>query len=180
MWRSGNDGCGAEMSSASPGRSGARWLSRLATLSEPPRRIAAAFAIGVFLSFSPILGLQMAVGFGLSLALRLNRVALFAGLCTNLPWLMVPWYAFTTAAGAVALNVPVADDVAGRVGEVFQLPVYGTLFWRRAADLLSPFLWPFVIGSSLGALALGALAYLVTVRVIGRVHAGRLAHQETG
>lgn len=142
------------------------WLSRLAGLSEPPHRTAAAFALGVFLSFSPLLGLQIAAAVGLAVGLRLNRIAVLIGLCTNMPWLMVPYYLLTTAMGAAMLGVPFAGDAGGRIRELLAIPVYRAAFWDRAVDVLTPFLWAFVLGSTLGAVVLGAVAYVVTVRVI--------------
>jgi uncharacterized protein (DUF2062 family) len=147
------------------------WLSRLAPFSDSPRRTAAAFALGVFLSFSPFFGLQIFAGMGLSLVLRLNRVAIFAGLCTNLPWVMVPWYALTTALGAALLRVPLGADVGSRLRTLLDLPVYRAPFWDSAAELLRPFLWSFVVGSTLGALVVGAVAYVTVARVMARVHA---------
>lgn len=152
---------------------GRAWLTRLAGLSESPRRVAAAFALGVFLSFSPFFGLQIAVGFGVALALRLNRVAVLAGLCANLPWVMVPWYALTTATGAAVLGVPLALDVSARIGELLNLPVYRAAFWERAVDIVQPFLWPFVLGSTLGAFVAGGVAYVVMARLLVRVQSSR-------
>jgi uncharacterized protein len=157
------------MDDSSGRRSPTARLSRLAGLSDPPHRTAAAFSIGVFLSFSPFFGLQIATGLGLALALRLNRLAVFAGLCANLPWLMVPWYALTTTLGAALLGVPIAEDAAIRISGVLELPVYSALFWERALGLVRPFVWPFVLGSTLGALVVACIAYLVTSRLIMRL-----------
>jgi uncharacterized protein len=147
----------------------AAWLSRLAGLADSPRRTAAAFAVGVFFSFSPFFGLQIVSGFGIAMALRLNRVAMFAGLCANLPWLMVPWYAVTTTVGAAMLGVPLADDITGRIGGLLELPVSRAAFWERAGALIQPFVWPFVLGSTIGALVVASVAYLVMTRLIARV-----------
>jgi uncharacterized protein len=145
------------------------WLARLAGLSDSPHRTAAAFAVGVFLSFSPFLGLQIASGVAAALMLRLNRVAVLAGLCANLPWVMVPWYAVTTMLGATILGVPVSDDLMGRLSGLLELPVYRATFWERAGTLFRPFVWPFILGSTLGALVLAVLAYAVVSRLIMRV-----------
>ncbi len=152
-----------------------RWLGRLAALSDSPRRTAAAFALGVFLSFSPFLGLQVFAGMGLSFVLRLNRMAIFIGLCTNLPWVMVPWYALTTAVGATLLRVPLATDVGGRLRALLEMPIYRAPFWDSAVEILRPFLWSFVLGSTLGALVVGALAYVTVSRVMARVNASGAA-----
>ena len=68
----------------------ARWIEALLHIHDTPERTAAAFALGVFFSFSPFLGLQVAASFSLAFLFRLNRVAVFAGLNANLPWFVVP------------------------------------------------------------------------------------------
>jgi uncharacterized protein (DUF2062 family) len=149
------------------------WIGRLAGISDTPRRTAAAFALGVFLSFSPLFGLQIAIGLGAVLLLRLNRLAVVLGLCSNLPWLMVPWYALATAVGAAILGVPIASDISTRLQRVFDLSMYTREFWTRLLDLLWPFLGAFILGSTVGAAVLGAVAYIATLRLVTRVKAAR-------
>jgi uncharacterized protein len=129
-----------------------------------PHRTAAAFALGVFLSFSPFLGLQMAIGFSVAFACRLSRVVMFAGLCANLPWLIIPWYTAATAAGAFMLRTPVQGDLGGSFSKLFDLPLTGPAFWTQAAEIAAPFLWSFLVGSTVGALVLGTIAYVAVAR----------------
>jgi uncharacterized protein (DUF2062 family) len=161
------------MTSADPQTRIPGWLGRLAGLSDSPDRTAAAFAFGVFLSFSPLFGLQIAVGLGVAVMMRLNRVAVFVGLCSNLPWVMVPWYAVTTAAGAALLGVPISPDISARLGEVFDLSVYTRAFWRELLELIWPYFGSFVLGSMIGAALLGGVAFMVTRRLLKRAHAAR-------
>lgn len=140
-----------------------------------PRRTAAAFALGVFLSFSPFLGFQVLLGFAAAFAFRLSRAVMFAGLCTNLPWIMLPWYALATAAGAVVVEAPASTDIRAALSRLFELPLTGPAFWTQALDILAPFLWSFVFGSIAGALLLGVAAYFVVERYLSRVHASRVA-----
>ena len=158
-------------------REGPRWLARLAESKDTPRRTAAAFALGVFLSFSPFLGLQTIMALVLAFALRLSRVAVLLGVCTNLPWIMVPWYTLTTAAGAYALGVPIAADFQQRLGALLDLPIYRWAFWERALDLLWPFLGSFLVGSTAGALGVGALAYAAFRPVVEAACRRRLARE---
>jgi uncharacterized protein (DUF2062 family) len=136
-----------------------------------PRQTAAAFAIGVFFSFSPFLGFQVLFGFALAFTFRLSRTVMFAGLCTNLPWLMLPWYAVTTAAGAMIVEGPVMADVRPALARLFELPLTGPAFWTQALDILAPFLWSFVFGSVAGALLLGVVTFVVVERYLTRIHA---------
>ena len=141
-------------------------VERLAALGDSPQRTAAAFAVGVFLSFSPFLGLQIALGMTAAVAFRLHKAAVFIGLCTNLPWIMIPWYALTTAAAATVLGLSLAADIGERLGTILALPIYRAVFWERAIELLGPYVWSFVIGPTAGALVLGGGAYLLSLRIL--------------
>lgn len=150
-----------------------RWsrvIERIAQ-ADTPHRTAVAFAFGVFLSFSPFIGIQILIGVGLAFLFRLSRVALVAGLCANLPWIMVPWYTVTTAIAAAALGTPIGLDVRHSVARLLDLSIWGSAFWSQAAEIAAPFLWSFLIGSTLGALVIGTVAYLTVVRVISRMQA---------
>jgi uncharacterized protein (DUF2062 family) len=150
----------------------AGWRVRLLNIlmtADTPRRTAAAFAFGVFLSFSPFIGFQIAIGLGTAFVLGWSRVAVFAGLCTNLPWIMVPWYTFTTLAGAALLGVHVREDIGGAIRGLLDLAVYRIEFWTRALEILAPFFWSFLIGSTAGAIVVGAATYVVVARTLATV-----------
>lgn len=145
-------------------------LERIAQ-ADTPHRTAAAFACGVFLSFSPLLGLQIVLAVGIAVLLRLSRVALLAGLCMNLPWIMVPWYTLTTAAAATAMGMPIGPDVRTALTRLLDLSVFSSTFWTHALEIVTPFFWSFLIGSTIGALAVGVIAYLTVVRLVARMQA---------
>ena len=134
----------------------------------PPRRTAAAFALGVFLSFSPLFGLQIVLGLSAALVFRLSRAVVFAGLCTNLPWFMLPWYTLSTAAGAFVLQAPITD-VASALPRLFELPLTGPAFWTQALEIATPFIWSLLFGSTAGALLISAIAYVLTARYLATV-----------
>lgn len=155
-------------------RSFFRALENLAVLDDPPHRTALALAIGVGLSFSPLLGLQVLIAIGVTLALKLSRIAVFVGLCANVPWIMLPWYALTTAAAAAVVGTSTVD-LNARLDLLLSVPFYRAPFWGHAADLLEAFLLPFLIGPTIGALALAGLTYWVALGVLTRRAAERLA-----
>ena len=76
-----------------------RWLDALLHIADTPRRTAAAYALGVFFGFSPLLGLHTVLALACAFVLSLNRVAVLLGVYSNLPWIIGPWYAGTTALG---------------------------------------------------------------------------------
>jgi len=137
--------------------------------------MAAALALGVFLSFSPLLGLQIVIGLVAAVALRLSRGAVLIGLCANLPWIMLPWYALTTAGAATLLGTSAEVDIAARLGDLLSVPIYRPAFWGHTSDLVARFFWPFVIGPTLGALCLSLAAYTLSVRMLMRRSLDRIA-----
>ena len=143
-----------------------RCVHRLAALGETPHKTALAFAVGVFLSFSPFLGLQILMGLAAAVTLKLSRAALLIGLCANLPWIMIPWYAGTTAAGAAILRFPLTADFSAKMARLLENPVYRRSFWDQASDVFGPLLWSFLLGSTVGAATLAVVAYFVMVRVL--------------
>ena len=144
-------------------------LEKLAGSDESPRRTAAAFAFGTFLSFSPFIGFQIATGMAVAFLLHLNRPAVLIGLCTNLPWIMIPWYTLTTYIGSVIVGQPIGADFTPRLSALLELPFYRMVFWERAYDLVAPFLWSFIVGSTLAAIVVGLAAYFVTVPLVTRM-----------
>src|SRR5437868_9085765 len=81
-----------------------RWLGALLHIADTPERTAAAFALGVFFGFSPFLGLHTLLGITFAFLLNLNRVAVLLGVYSNLPWVIGPYYAFTTGVVASLTN----------------------------------------------------------------------------
>jgi uncharacterized protein (DUF2062 family) len=146
----------------------ARAIATVEANAGSPHRAAAALALGVFLSFSPFLGFQILLGMTAAFLLRLSRIAVLIGLCANLPWIMVPWYALTTAAAAALLGVGGDADIGARITELFSGSVYHPAFWGRMGHLLAAFFWPFVIGPTAGALVVAAVAYVATARLLVR------------
>ena len=139
-------------------------LERLLHTHDTPRRTAAAFAVGVFWGFSPVLGLHTALGLLCAFALNLNRVAVLLGVYSNVPWILPGYYALATAVGAALLGAEVPPEAARRAWselEHFSLSAIGS-----AWDALSPLLWSYLLGSTLGALVLSAVGYWVALAFV--------------
>jgi len=144
------------------------WLDRLLHLHDTPRRTAAAFALGVFFSFTPFIGLQILISFGIAFLLGLNRLAVFVGLNANLPWLIVPWYAGTTVAAAHAMGIAVPVDVSDQVSVLFSYGIFTRAFWSHAAGIVRPFVVPLIVGPTIGAAVIATAAYFISRRVLER------------
>ena len=139
-----------------------KWLESLLHVHDSPHRTAAAFALGVFIGFSgipPFLGLHTFLALSLAFLLKLNRVAVLLGVYSNLPWIIAEWYAVMTAFGAWLLRTKLPPAFTRQLHELFLLPVFGAEFWHSLVALLTPLLWPFVVGSTIGSAVLALIAY---------------------
>lgn len=129
----------------------------LLDLKEPPERIAFSFALGVFLGFSPLLGLHTVLGLGLAFWFRLNKAAVLLGVYANLPWIMAPYYALSVLLGVLILGGPGIEFPA----DVGFLGLFSVEFWAWVVAqwrLLAPaFLGSTILSSLLGLTAYGAM-----------------------
>jgi uncharacterized protein (DUF2062 family) len=143
-----------------------RRLESLAAVDGAPHRTALSLAIGVGLSFSPLLGFQILIAVAVAFIFRLSKVAMLLGLCANVPWVMLPWYAITTAGAATVLGTSSTGDLGDRLRAMISVPFYRSTFWGHAGELLDVFLWPFLLGPSIGAICLGVVKYIQAIRVL--------------
>jgi len=136
------------------------WLEQLLHTNDTPQRTAAAYALGVFLGFSPLLGLHTILGLILAFALNVNRVAVLLGVYSNLPWILVPYYTLATWLGATLLGAappPGLDDAF-----ITALQNRSWSEFRSAFEALEPVFWAFTLGSTIGATLLALVAYRVS------------------
>jgi uncharacterized protein (DUF2062 family) len=160
-----------------PGRL-ARWLEHLLHTHDTPQRTAAAFALGVFFGFSPFLGLHTVLGLICAFAFGLNRVAVLLGIYSNLPWILPAYYTLTTLAGAAVLGTEIPPGVLGQLSDLLRAGEWREL--PRVAGQLTPLLWAYSLGSTLGALALAVVAYQVALAAILAHRRHAAAHRHKG
>lgn len=159
-----------------------KWLEALLHIHDTPERTAAAFALGVFLGFSPPLGLHTLLALLLAFVLNLNRVAVIVGTYANLPWILAPYYTLATVLGGKLLGTAVPPHFAAHLHDLFRLSLFRGEFWYRLAVLLRPLLWPYVVGSTIGAALLAAVAYEASLAFViaARRHAALHHHHKGG
>ena len=136
-----------------------RWLDTLLHVADTPRRTAAAFAMGVFFGFSPFLGFHTLLAIIIAFVFSLNRVAALLGVYSNLPWIIAPYYAIVTMIGAKLLGRTPPEGFKTELAGLFEQSLFHAEFWDRLITILKPLLWPYTIGSLLGAAAMAAIAY---------------------
>src|ERR1700746_3934900 len=82
-------------------------IRRLLAIDDPPERTALAFSIGIFIAFSPFLGLHTILATIIAFAFRFNKVAIYTGTFVNNPFLtLVPIIIASYAVGAFILGRP--------------------------------------------------------------------------
>ena len=136
-----------------------RWLDRLLHIEDTPERTASAFALGVFLGFSPLLGFHTALGVLLAFILDLNRVAVLLGVYSNLPWIIAAYYTSATMVGAFITRTPLPPRFPERIAQLFEHSLVHREFWRQLWTLMSPLVGAYAVGSLIGASIVAAIAY---------------------
>ncbi|MDH5666959.1 MAG: DUF2062 domain-containing protein [Nitrospira sp.] len=132
-------------------------VRRVLHLQESPQRTALAFAIGVFIAFSPAYGLHTAMVVLCTWLFGLNFVALLTGALINNPWTIVPILGATYWTGALLLGHT-------------ETPTFNwsDLSFAGIYDQVLPYLVPFLLGgfvlSVIGGLLSYPLAYFLILR----------------
>ena len=149
---------------------------RLLAADDPPERTALAFSVGVFIAFSPFLGLHTIAATALAFLFRFNKIAIYAGTFLNNPFLtLVPIIIASYAVGAVLMGRP------------FRLPEEGLAllrephlltgsYWRALGVHLWDVVVPFTVGGLVLSVVCSLAAYPVTLRLL-RAHARRKAEK---
>jgi hypothetical protein len=141
-----------------------RWLDQLLHTHDTPKRTAAAYGLGVFFGFSPFLGLHTILGLVVAFAFNLNRVAVLLGVYSNLPWILPAYYTLATMLGATILNVDVPPGLLKDFREALTDASWGE--FRSLAKTLTPLVWSYALGSLIGAVAMGLIAYRASLTMI--------------
>jgi len=153
-------------------RAGVYVWHRLARLPGTPHSIAAGFACGVAISFTPFLGLHILLGCGLALLVRGNILATVIGTVVGNPWTFPLFYALTGSIGAAILG----NDM------VAEIPVWDwdAIFMSPADYLLKflPVVFPLIVGAVPVATAVWFLVYLVFKSLITKYRARRRSRSD--
>jgi uncharacterized protein (DUF2062 family) len=139
-----------------------RALGELLHLQDTPHRIALAFGLGIWIAFSPLLGLHTVMALGIAFAFRLSRAAILIGCYVNNPWTLAPLFLAGTVVGCAMLGVS-TEGLA-----TIDWDRHGWAFYTDLLAHLRPYLWPFVVGNTVLGVAFGALSYVILRRALER------------
>jgi uncharacterized protein len=147
-------------------------LRRLLAVDDPPERTALAFSVGVFIAFSPFLGLHTVMATVAAFAFRFNKIAIYTGTFINNPFLtLVPIIVASYAVGALLTGRPLAlpDGALALLSEPHLLTAS---YWRQLSAHLWDVVVPFSVGGTVLSVVCSLAAYPVTLRLL-RAHARR-------
>ncbi len=121
-------------------------------LRDTPHRLALAFAIGVFIAFSPTFGLHILTCLAVAWAFRLSKLVLITATFINNPWTIVPMYGFCIWFGSKITGSQIsAPQIA-----------WNELTLSSAYVVIKPFFWPFIVGT----LVVGSIAAVISYAVV--------------
>lgn len=118
-------------------------------LNDSPNQIAAAFALGIFIAFSPTIGLHTLTCFLFAWMFRLSKLVVLTAAFINNPWTIVPMYGFCLWLG---VRITGGDLTSPSIA-------WNELTLKNAYGILEPYLWPFVAGTLVVGLAAAIAAY---------------------
>lgn len=128
---------------------------------DAPERVAASFAIGVAIAFTPLLGFHLILAFFVAVLLKLNKLDVFLGTLVVNPLTLGPASAVALPLGGFLLRA--------RHEAVAQLPWSDALrpaAWLQAGPAVRAIGIQWGVGMFALSVVLGALTYLVLVRVM--------------
>jgi uncharacterized protein (DUF2062 family) len=139
---------------------------RLLAIDDPPERTALAFSIGVFIAFSPFLGLHTILATLIAFLFRFNKLAIYTGTFVNNPFFtLVPIIIGSYAVGAFVLGRPVQIPDEGL--ELLKNPhLLTTSYYHRIFVESWNIVWPFAVGGMVLSVVCSVVAYPLTLRAL--------------
>ncbi len=134
-------------------------LRILFSVKETPRKIALAFAVGIFIGISPFLGLHTLMAIALASILRLNKLVTLAGAFVTNPFTIIPIYSFATWMGT---------KMTGHENTLSQTN-FKEITIVNIFSILSELILPFFVGTIVFGLVAGALSYLFVYYILKRM-----------
>ena len=139
---------------------------RLLAIDDPPERTALAFSIGVFIAFSPFLGLHTIMATAIAFFFRFNKIAIYTGTFINNPiFTLVPIIIASYAVGAFILGRPLSIPDEGL--ELLKNPrIFSGEYYQQLFVQSWSIVWPFTVGAMALSVVCSLLAYPLTLRTL--------------
>jgi uncharacterized protein len=128
---------------------------------DPPELVAASFALGIFIAFTPLFGLHLAMAIVLALMLKLNKIDVILGTLVMNPLTIPPASALAIPLGREILQADRHALTALPWDEFFK-----PSFWSQAGPTMRAVGVQWAVGMFALAFIFGAITYVVLVRFI--------------
>ena len=137
-------------------------IYRILSLDSHPGHIAAGFAVGVFISFTPFFGLHTALAIAASFIFRLNKLTCVTGAWVNTPITVIPILGLSYQLGGFLR------------GSGSQPPLTGGVDWSN----LEKYATSLVLGTSLLGFVAAVISYFLCYYLVIRFRAKDAAQAE--
>ena len=157
-----------------------RWLLKLRGSS---RAIAGGLGLGMFLAFTPTIGLQVVGALFLATCLNLNRAAAVVPVWITNPLTAAPIYTFNYWVGRHLWGGPPVGQVSKQLIDItrklakldfFEVGVQFSTFMRLGQEVIIPL----VLGSLIVGTVMGVLTYWGSYRFIAMLQARKMRRQK--
>lgn len=128
-------------------------FKKILSLDAHPGHIAAGFAVGVFISFTPFFGLHTPMAIALAFIFRLNKVTCLTGAWVNTPLTVVPVLAASYNLGRILRGKPVKELT------------FTSLDWQS----LQPYAKSILLGSSIIGFVAAVAGYFICYWLVIRL-----------
>lgn len=126
-------------------------IRSILALDDPPHKLALAFALGVFIAFTPTIGLHTLSCFFLAWVFRVSKLVTITGAFINNPWTVVPLYGFCLWFG---IKITGSHVTAPHIA-------WKEVGFSNALLLLKPYLWPFIAGTLVAGAVASVISYFL-------------------
>ncbi len=138
---------------------------------DPPHRLALGIAVGMFVTMTPLIGIQMGLNVFLAWLLRANKLVGLPLVWISNPLTIVPIYYPCYRLGCLLLGEPVVNEKWSQLGTDWQqLIADPTTTWGNKVwfwwDGLMDFVAPLFLGCFVAGIVLGVLSYYLSLYAI--------------
>jgi len=126
-------------------------IRSLLALDDPPEKLALAFSLGVFVAFTPTIGLHTLSCLFLAWIFRVSKIVTLTGSFINNPWTIVPLYGFCLWFGIMITGSSISSPQIA----------WNEIGFSNAYLILKPFLWPFTAGTLVLGVAASVISYFL-------------------
>jgi uncharacterized protein len=137
-----------------------------------PRRLAAAWAVGVAIALSPFIGFHTVLALLAAVVLRLNKIEVLLGTLVINPWTLPIYFPSAVLVGRRITGMEISSLAIPDPERIFHMAM-----WREQIDWLRPVLVSWAVGGLLAAVVGGSLTYFVSLRLI-RILRRHVHHHE--